>query len=109
MNLTDIIAFAKQGYKPSDIKELMALATPEEQKGVPDSGDPAPEVPEAAPKVAETVTKEITPPAPAISTEQFKEMEKKVEALQEENRRKDISTEIEDPQLQVNDMVAGFM
>lgn len=26
MNLTDIIALAKQGYKPSDIKELLSLA-----------------------------------------------------------------------------------
>lgn len=29
MNLIDIITLAKAGYKPADIKELVALATPE--------------------------------------------------------------------------------
>lgn len=29
MNLVDIIALAKAGYKPADIKELIALAPPE--------------------------------------------------------------------------------
>lgn len=28
MNITDIIALAKQGYKPSDIKELLEMAAP---------------------------------------------------------------------------------
>lgn len=29
MKLTDIIALAKQGYKPADIKELLTMADPE--------------------------------------------------------------------------------
>lgn len=43
MNITDIIALAKQGYKPSDIKELLEMAVPvkdqteeAEQKTVPE-------------------------------------------------------------------------
>ena len=32
MNITDVIALAKQGYKPNDIKELIAL-TSEENNG----------------------------------------------------------------------------
>ena len=32
MNLKDIIELAKQGYKPSDIKELIALSQEPEQK-----------------------------------------------------------------------------
>lgn len=31
MNLSDIIALAKQGYKPADIKELIAMADDEHQ------------------------------------------------------------------------------
>ena len=111
MNLTDIIALAKQGYKPSDIRELIAISN--ETEKTPEAETPAsssdPVIPETPEKEAETVTKEITQPAPAISAEQVKEMEKKIEALQEENRRRDISGDIPDPQLQVNDMVAGFM
>ena len=33
MNLSDIIALAKQGYKPQDIKELIALAGSEDAGG----------------------------------------------------------------------------
>lgn len=33
MNLTDIIALAKQGYKPSDIKELINIAEPVAEQG----------------------------------------------------------------------------
>lgn len=112
MNITDIIALAKQGYKPSDIKELMALAEPEQPiiPPVPEAEKaPEPEQPESVPKEAETVPKESTQPAPAESTEHVKELEKKIEALQEEHRRRDVSGKEEDPQLQVNDMVAGFM
>lgn len=32
MNLSDIIALAKQGYKPSDIRELIAIGNEQEQK-----------------------------------------------------------------------------
>ena len=32
MNLSDIIALAKQGYKPADIRELIALGNEQEQK-----------------------------------------------------------------------------
>lgn len=31
MNLTDVIALAKAGYKPADIKELVSLAEPEQK------------------------------------------------------------------------------
>lgn len=41
MKLTDIIALAKQGYKPNDIKELLALAEPNEK-----TGNDEPETPE---------------------------------------------------------------
>lgn len=48
MKLADIIALAKQGYKPGDIKELLTLAEPEttqtqdpENGGSEPDGDPA--------------------------------------------------------------------
>ena len=46
MNITDIIALAKQGYKPADIKELIELSTldvnsdvPEPETETPDESD----------------------------------------------------------------------
>lgn len=44
MNLTDIIALAKQGYKPSDIKELIALG-----ENVPEATAPTENPAEEAP------------------------------------------------------------
>lgn len=116
MNIADIIALAKQGYKPSDIKELIAMAEPENPIDPP-APDPTPESPEGpaqenpedAPNASATVPKESAQPEQANSTEQMKALEKKIEELQEQNRRQDVSTETPDPQLQVNDMVAGFM
>ncbi len=46
LNLTDIVALAKQGYKPNDIKELIELTKeapeekPEDQKTQPKPDDP---------------------------------------------------------------------
>ena len=46
MNLSDIIALAKQGYKPSDIRELIALGNEQERKTQPDpKPDPEPTTP----------------------------------------------------------------
>lgn len=36
MNIVDIIALAKAGYKPADVKELVALATPEPEPKKPE-------------------------------------------------------------------------
>ena len=46
MKLTDIIALARQGYKPEDIKELVALADSDDNEG--SAGDEG--TPEAAPE-----------------------------------------------------------
>ena len=48
MNLSDIIALAKQGYKPSDIRELIALRNEQEKQKQPDpQSDPEPNTPPA--------------------------------------------------------------
>lgn len=39
MNLTDILALAKQGYKPSDIKELISIADVGADDGADDVTD----------------------------------------------------------------------
>lgn len=46
MNITDIIALAKQGYKPADIKELIELSTLDVNSDVPDTETGTPDEPD---------------------------------------------------------------
>lgn len=90
MKLTDIIALAKQGYTPADIKELLTLATEEETQTETESEasekvkgpviEPEPEEPAEGPQGgAETETEE---------SDRIKELESKVKDLQESNTRR---------------------
>lgn len=94
MILTDIIALAKAGYSPKDIKDLIALAEPAPQ--APEATDPEPEEkPEPETPTIPEPTKEI----PAIDDksnvidyqEKVKELETKIAEMQKENVSKDIS------------------
>lgn len=94
MILTDIIALAKAGYSPKDIKDLIALSEPTPQ--APETPDPEPEEnPEPETPSIEDPTKEI----PAIDEksnvinyeEKVKELEVKIAEMQKENVSKDIS------------------
>jgi len=94
MILTDIIALAKAGYSPKDIKDLIALSEPTPQ--APETPDPEPEEKQEpeTPSIEEP-TKEI----PAIDEksnvidyqEKVKELEAKIAEMQKENVSKDIS------------------
>lgn len=84
MNFGDIVALAKAGYKPSDIKELMTLKAPEEKAPeTPDKEeDHTPEA-EAETKVTDTEPKK---PEDEIDYKALYEAEKaKVEKFQKEN------------------------
>ena len=62
MNLSDIIALAKQGYKPADIRELIALGNEQEKQKQPDpQPDPEPNTPPAP--VAEPAPEQEPVPA----------------------------------------------
>lgn len=102
MILTDIIALAKAGYSPKDIKDLIALAEPTPQ--APGATDPEPEQkPEQEPaKKQEPENPSIEEPTkdlPAIDEksnvidyhEKVKELEAKIAEMQKENVSKDIS------------------
>lgn len=117
LNFGDIVALAKQGYKPADIKELLALDIPEttETPAVvePIQGstpDPTPE--QTTPQLDDN-------PTPAketgqqLESEQDKariaELEKQVKDLQSTNQSKDVSGNIQDPQTDIDDFVRSFM
>lgn len=103
LNLADIVALAKQGYKPSDIKELIEL-TKEAPEGKPeDQGEqPKPEEPE---KPSEDKPKEEEKKDDAASGQldykeeveklkaQLQETENKLTKLQKENVRRNADTD----------------
>ena len=89
MKLTDIIALAKQGYTPADIKELLTLATEETQTETESEAsekakgpviEPEPEEPAEGPQGgAEPETGESV---------KIKELQSKVQDLQESAARR---------------------
>ena len=106
--LTDIVALAKQGYKPSDIKELLELAqaaepkpdettqaeTPDEKETIPeDKAEPVKEDPE---KDAEALRAEI------IS------LNDKIKELQKQTVRQDISGEVLTDEQKFEELVKNF-
>ena len=101
MNLSDIIALAKQGYKPADIRELIALGNEQEQKQKqPDpQPDPEPTTPpepvaepapeqeagtaERPPEAAAGTADKNTPPDP-----QIEDLKRQIAELQAANARR---------------------
>ena len=89
MKLTDIIALAKQGYTPADIKELLTLATEETQTETESEAsekakgpvkEPEPEEPSEGPQGgADPETEESV---------KIKELQSKVQDLQESAARR---------------------
>ena len=115
MNLVDIIALAKQGYKPNDIKELLAMA---ETEPAPDPApapaqDPAPApAPDPAPAPAPIPDPET--PTPAKETGQagndiVEELKATIKDLQQQNIKQDLSGNVPDPQKAIDDMVRAYM
>lgn len=92
MTFNDILALAKQGYKPADIKELLALDT-DQQKSIPDEEQKTVE------EVPETTTKEIEQPEEQKTEEKqepdykalYEESQKQLKAIQKSNTSKDVS------------------
>lgn len=82
MNLTDIISLAKQGYKPNDIKELIALAEPMETEQPAPPENPA----EEAPVMEEQKEPVKQEPVEVIDYKAlYEESQKKLHAAQQAN------------------------
>lgn len=114
MKFSDILALAKQGYKPSDIKELISLTEDTQTSGTEEPAETAPkEVTQPEP------AKVIDTPAPTAigESDKIKELEaqlaqvrKDLEKAQKNNTKHDNSGEPPPDRQQVlNDIVRGFM
>ena len=73
MKFSDILALAKQGYSPKDIKDLLALSDPDEPE---DKQDPE---------------KKQDPEQPEDKDAKIIDLEKKIAELQKLNTTKDLS------------------
>lgn len=106
MNLSDIIALAKAGYKFSEVKELMSMAdveskdTETKDKAIDDKtktvetpkAEPKPSKPDEKDDPDETVTKDETDTTDYKKL--YEEAQEKIKNIQKENRSADISKEI---------------
>lgn len=85
MKLTDIIALAKQGYKPTDIKELLALAEPDDK-----TANDEPETPEKEEPIKDKEQVADEPETPENNEPDYKalyeESQKALKEAQKKNR-----------------------
>lgn len=99
MNLSDIIALAKQGYKPADIRELIALGNEQERQKQPDpqpDPEPIPQPEPAAEPAPEPGTGAAErPPEPAAEpadkdkpNPQIEDLKRQIADLQAANARR---------------------
>lgn len=121
LNLTDIVALAKQGYKPNDIKELIEL-TKEAPEGKPEDQEKQP-IPEDAEKPSEDKPKEEEKKDGGASPDQLdykeeveklkaqlQETENKLSKLQKENVRRNADTGDKKPDAEAfADVMRSFM
>lgn len=117
MNLTDIVALAKQGYKPSDIKELLDLVSskeekPKEEKDIQEEKteqhEDGKEQPDEAPKNS---TEDSSDNTNVIDyKKKIAELEEKVKSLQSANVHKDNSDSKQESDEDIlNDITRSFM
>lgn len=107
MKFEDILALAKQGYKPADIKELLSIQTPDENV----SRETIQEVPETVQEENEPETvQEESEPEPDYKT-MFEETQKKLQQVQKDNINQNIKGHVDtktDSEL-FSDLMRSFM
>ena len=118
MNIADIVALAKAGYKPSDVKDLITLASSKEETPKEEDNEDQPEKteqhedgkerPADAPKKEADTSEE--PEAINEYKKKIEELEKKVQDLQSENVHKNNSNENVKSEIDIlNDITRDFM
>lgn len=121
LSIADLLSFAKAGYTPKDVKELLLMDVPEtkESPGVIQEPIPAPASAEPEPeqKTVEPIQQQASTAAPENAPAEvidykakYSELEEKMKKLQEQNTRQDISKEnVKDPFSGVDDFLKSIM
>lgn len=114
MKFADILALAKQGYTPADIRELMALSTEEVQPEQPHTDPTAEEQEEHIDVPPTNVSPVVAQDAGEVVDEKvdkIKELEQEITRLHEENKR--IARPVKAPEKTeqeiINDLARKFM
>lgn len=119
MNLKDIIALAKAGYSVSDVKELIAMASSEDQEPAKQEEKPKDEKTEEPQTGKDTASREpeksTEDPAKVIAIDEYKkqidDLKNQIKDLQEKNTHKDVSGNKNDKSDEdiINDITRSFM
>lgn len=119
LSLTDLLTFAKAGYTPKDVKELLTMEVSEAKKS--DDGTqeekPASVEPKPEQKTAEPIPQKVSTTTPEDAKAEVidykakcDELEAKMKKLQEQNTRQDISNEtVDDPFKGIDDFIKTLM
>lgn len=112
LNISDIVALAKAGYKVSDVKELISMSQQPEPKSEPDpepKSEPEPE-PKAEPEPEPKAEPEPEPEPNAEPDSEVAKLKKQIADMQAANLRKSmIGKETPTDQDVINDLVRSFM
>ena len=122
LTVMDLLSFAKAGYTPKDVKELLSMDVPETKESTSVTQEPAKQEPASAEPMQEQKTEEpvlqnvstATPENASAEVIDYKakytELEEKMKKLQEQNTRQDISKEnVKDPMTGVDDFLKSIM
>lgn len=114
MKFSDILALAKQGYTPSDIKELIALPVEQEQQetvGESLPTDQQEQSKEAVSTDVDAVADQASRDTEQDNADKIKELESEIKRLQEENIRiaQPAKQQEKTPQDRLNDLARSFM
>ena len=122
LSIADLLSFAKAGYSPKDVKELLSMEVAETKKSEenaqePEKQEPASAEPEQEQKTAEPIPQKDSTVAPEDASAEvidykakYSELEEKMKKLQEQNTRQDISKEsVKDPMQGIDDFLKSIM
>ena len=115
LSISDIVALAKAGYRPADVKELITLSEkvsdpkPEEQPAA--TAPTSEETTESAEpeKAPENVEKDPEPEKVVDYKELYEKSQKDLKAAQEANRKQDASGEASDPSEDLKSIIASYL
>ena len=112
MNLKDLLTFVKAGYKPADVKELLAMVKddpqPEESPEIQQKDAAQPDAKKDDDKGESSDTR--TDDHIAEMQRQIDDLKKQLQEAQNKNQNQDLSGGSQpDNQQTINDMVRSFM
>ena len=109
MKFEDLVTFAKAGYKPSEVKELLELQVESEKEPLLEDKEPLPEDKEPLPEDKEPLPEDKEPEVDYKKL--YEETQEKLKEAQKANVTKDVSNSEDEPSDEdiVKDLFRSFM